>query len=88
MNDRLTSAVRRFSGPSLGSREHQVPLLAVWGKGDPIFIPEGARAFAEDLPKAEIHLLDGGHFLLESALDQVVPLIRTFLGNNALGNDA
>lgn len=56
-----------------------VPLLAVWGRGDEIFGPAGAEAFADDLPDAEIHLLDGGHFLLESALDEVIPLIRNFL---------
>ncbi len=57
-----------------------VPLLAVWGRGDEIFGPAGAEAFADDLPDAEIHLLDGGHFLLESALDEVAGLIRDFLG--------
>ncbi len=56
-----------------------VPLLAVWGRGDEIFGPAGAEAFANDLPAAEIHLLDGGHFLLESALDEVAGLIRNFL---------
>ena len=56
-----------------------VPLLAVWGRGDEIFGPAGAQAFADDLPDAEIHLLDGGHFLLESALDEVAQLIRNFL---------
>lgn len=60
-------------------RSSQVPLLAVWGRGDEIFGPDGARAFADDVRDAEIHLLDGGHFLLESALDEVTPLIRTFL---------
>jgi pimeloyl-ACP methyl ester carboxylesterase len=54
--------------------------LAVWGRGDPIFGPAGATAFAADLPDAEIHLLEGGHFLLESALDEVVPLVQKFLG--------
>ena len=61
-------------------REHRPPLLAVWGKGDEIFGPAGAEAFAEDVPDARIHLLDGGHFLLESALDEVTVLIRDFLG--------
>jgi pimeloyl-ACP methyl ester carboxylesterase len=56
-----------------------VPVLAVWGNGDPIFGPDGARAFAKDAPDAEIHLLDGGHFLLETAVDQVADLIRGFL---------
>jgi pimeloyl-ACP methyl ester carboxylesterase len=60
-------------------RASGVPLLAVWGRGDEIFGPAGAEAFADDLPDAEIHLLDGGHFLLESALDEVIPLIRNFL---------
>lgn len=63
-------------------RESQVPLLAVWGRGDEIFGPEGALAFTGDLPNAEIHLLDGGHFLLESALDEAAALIRTFLTAN------
>lgn len=60
-------------------RTRRVPLLAVWGRGDEIFGPAGAQAFAGDLPDPQIHLLDGGHFLLESALDDVVGLIRTFL---------
>jgi pimeloyl-ACP methyl ester carboxylesterase len=60
-------------------RASRVPLLAVWGRGDEIFGPAGAEAFAEDLPDAQIHLLDGGHFLLESALDDVAGLIRDFL---------
>lgn len=60
-------------------RDNQVPLLAVWGRGDQIFGPAGAEAFADDLPDAEIRLLDGGHFLLESALDDVTELIRDFL---------
>jgi pimeloyl-ACP methyl ester carboxylesterase len=55
------------------------PVLAVWGKNDEIFGPDGARAFATDVPNAEIHLLDGGHFLLESAGDEVAALIRDFL---------
>lgn len=59
-------------------REHRVPVLAVWGKNDLIFGPEGARAFAHDAPDAQIALLDGGHFLLESHLDEVVSLIRAW----------
>jgi pimeloyl-ACP methyl ester carboxylesterase len=60
-------------------RASKVPLLAVWGRGDEIFGPAGAQAFAEDLPDAELHLLDGGHFLLESALDEVTGLVHSFL---------
>ena len=48
-------------------RTSEVPVLAVWGKGDLIFGPDGARAFEQDAKDAEIHLIDGGHFLLESA---------------------
>ncbi|WP_432985912.1 alpha/beta fold hydrolase [Dactylosporangium sp. CA-233914] len=60
-------------------RASQVPLLAVWGRNDEIFGPAGAEAFRRDLPAAEIHLLDGGHFLLESHLDEAEPLITGFL---------
>jgi pimeloyl-ACP methyl ester carboxylesterase len=60
-------------------RTSQVPLLAVWGRNDQIFGPDGALAFARDLPRAEINLLDGGHFLLESRLAEVVALIGPFL---------
>ncbi|MEU9522781.1 alpha/beta hydrolase [Streptomyces sp. NPDC048224] len=61
-------------------RETQVPLLAMWGRNDEIFIPEGALAFAEDVAEAEICLLSGGHFLLESHLDAAAGAIRGFLG--------
>ncbi|MFI6637294.1 alpha/beta fold hydrolase [Nonomuraea fuscirosea] len=67
-------------------RKHRPPVLAVWGKGDEIFGPEGAEAFAADAPDAEIHLLDGGHFLLESAHDQVAELILGFLGRTGGGS--
>jgi pimeloyl-ACP methyl ester carboxylesterase len=60
-------------------RGSRVPLLAVWGRNDEIFGPDGARAFAADAHRAEIHLLDGGHFLLESQLDAVVGYLRPFL---------
>jgi pimeloyl-ACP methyl ester carboxylesterase len=60
-------------------RTSRVPLLAAWGRGDEIFGPDGARAFAADAADAEIHLLDGGHFLLETAADEVAALIRDFL---------
>ena len=60
-------------------REHRPPVLAVWGRNDEIFGPAGARAFATDVPDAEIHLLDGGHFLLESAGDEVAALMLDFL---------
>jgi pimeloyl-ACP methyl ester carboxylesterase len=66
-------------------RTSQLPLLAVWGRNDQIFGPDGALAFARDLPNAEINLLDGGHFLLESRLTEVVALIRPFLEEHLAG---
>ncbi|MEW1867924.1 alpha/beta hydrolase [Streptomyces caelestis] len=61
-------------------RENRVPLLAIWGAEDLIFGPDGARAFARDLPDAEIHLVSGGgHFLLESHLETAAGHIRDFL---------
>ncbi|MGW7426735.1 alpha/beta fold hydrolase [Streptomyces sp. NPDC054813] len=59
--------------------DSQVPLLAVWGANDEIFGPDGARAFAHDLPDAEIHLLDSGHFALESHLETITEHTRDFL---------
>ncbi|GHE05046.1 alpha/beta fold hydrolase [Streptomyces alanosinicus] len=60
-------------------RDSRVPLLAVWGANDAIFGPEGAKAFSQDLPDAEIHLLDSGHFALESHLEAITEHIRGFL---------
>ena len=60
-------------------RDSQVPLLAVWGRNDKIFAAEGANAFLRDLPEAQVELLDGGHFLLESHLNEVAELMLNFL---------
>lgn len=60
-------------------RKHQPPLLAVWGKHDPAFIPPGAQAFRKDIPSAEVHLLDAGHFALETHALEVAQYIRDFL---------
>ncbi|MFG2358454.1 alpha/beta fold hydrolase [Streptomyces sp. NPDC048521] len=61
-------------------RDSRVPLLAVWGANDEIFGPAGAEAFRQDLPDAEIHLLESGHFALESHLETITKHIRDFLG--------
>ena len=55
------------------------PLLAVWGKNDPFFLPAGAEAFKRDNPDAEVHLLDAGHFALESQGPEIAAIIRDFL---------
>lgn len=60
-------------------REHTPPLLAVWGRHDPAFLPAGAFAYQRDLPEAEIHLLDTGHFALETHAEEVATFIRAFL---------
>ncbi|WP_129791162.1 alpha/beta fold hydrolase [Sphingosinicella sp. CPCC 101087] len=60
-------------------REHRPPALIVWGPQDG-YMPEGsARAYLRDLPDAELHLLDGGHWLLETNLEEVASIIRDFL---------
>jgi len=56
----------------------------VWGKNDIIFSPAGAEAFKTILPKAEVHLIDGGHFVLENHLDEVVVYIKKFLEKNGI----
>jgi pimeloyl-ACP methyl ester carboxylesterase len=61
-------------------RRHQPPLLAVWGKNDAHFIPPGALAYQRDLPKAEIHFVDTGHFALETHADEIGALMLDFLG--------
>ncbi|WP_425646558.1 alpha/beta fold hydrolase [Agrobacterium leguminum] len=60
-------------------RTHQPPLLAVWGRHDPAFIPAGAEAYRRDLPEAEVRLLDAGHFALETHAEEIACLIRDFL---------
>ncbi|NEK17653.1 alpha/beta fold hydrolase [Rhizobium leguminosarum] len=64
-------------------RDRQPPTLIVWGKNDKIFPAEGAHPYLRDLPKAEIHMLDTGHFALEDKLDEMAPLIRDFLDRQA-----
>ena len=61
-------------------REHQPPTLIVWGPQDGYMPAESARAYLRDLPNAELHLFDdGGHWLLETHLDVVLPRVRAFL---------
>jgi len=60
-------------------RTHQPPTLLTWGRFDEIFGPAGAEAFRTDLPDAELHLLDAGHFALETHGAEIAELIRRFL---------
>lgn len=60
-------------------RDYAPPTLIVWGKNDTIFPEEGAHPYLRDLPDAEIHILDSGHFALEDKLSEMAPLINDFL---------
>lgn len=60
-------------------RTERPPLLAVWGKNDPFFLPPGAEAFRRDNPDAEVHLYDTGHFALETHYREIAGTIRDFL---------
>jgi pimeloyl-ACP methyl ester carboxylesterase len=60
-------------------RQHQPPVLAVWGKNDPFFIPPGAEAFKRDLPAADIRFVDTGHFALETHAGEIGAAMRDFL---------
>lgn len=61
-------------------RTKRPPLLAVWGKNDPFFLPPGAEAFKRDNPGAEVHFYDTGHFALETHAQEIATAIRDFLG--------
>jgi pimeloyl-ACP methyl ester carboxylesterase len=63
-------------------REKKPPVLVVWGKNDPVFAPAGAEAFRKDVPQAELHFLDTGHFALEEDGAEIAQIIRTFLAKN------
>jgi pimeloyl-ACP methyl ester carboxylesterase len=60
-------------------RIHKPPLLAVWGKNDPFFLPPGAEAFKRDIPHAVVRLLDTGHFAIETHASEIAESIRDFL---------
>lgn len=60
-------------------RRYAPPTLIVWGRNDPFFIEPGARAYLRDLPGAQLHLFDTGHFALETHLTEIAPLIDDFL---------
>lgn len=68
-------------------REHQPPMLVVWGKNDQIFVAAGAEAYRRDNPRAEIHMLDTGHFALETHGPEIAGLIREFLRRHVSSED-
>jgi pimeloyl-ACP methyl ester carboxylesterase len=60
-------------------REAKPPLLAIWGKNDPFFIPAGAEAYKKDLPHAKVQFLDTGHFATETHVVEIAAAIKDFL---------
>lgn len=66
-------------------RKHKPPLLAVWGKNDPFFLPAGAEAFKRDIPDAEVQFFDTGHFALETHVAEIAAAMKDFLAANGVG---
>jgi pimeloyl-ACP methyl ester carboxylesterase len=60
-------------------KKHQPNMLIIWGKYDPSFTIKGAWKYKEDVPSAEVHIVDGGHFALDEAASEMLSLIRSFL---------
>jgi pimeloyl-ACP methyl ester carboxylesterase len=66
-------------------RKSKPPLLAIWGKNDPFFIPAGAEAFRKDLPNAKVQFLDTGHFAIETHVVEIAAAMKDFLAANGIG---
>jgi len=64
-------------------RTSKPPLLAVWGRSDPFFLPAGAEAFKRDIPGADVRFVDTGHFALETHVEPIAAAIREFLARQA-----
>jgi len=79
------SNVDRYDAWHAYFRRYAPPTLVVWGDGDPVFAVEGAEAYRDDLPGAEIHHLDAGHFALETKADEIAGFIRDFLDSDEIG---
>jgi pimeloyl-ACP methyl ester carboxylesterase len=69
-------------------RKSKPPLLAIWGKNDPFFIPAGAEAFRKDLPNAQIQFLDTGHFATETHVVEIAAAMSEFLEENRVWRSA
>jgi pimeloyl-ACP methyl ester carboxylesterase len=65
-------------------RKSKPPLLAIWGKNDPFFIPAGAEAFRNDIPGAKIQFLDTGHFALETHVVEIAAAMKDFFEKNGI----
>ncbi|MET3828128.1 pimeloyl-ACP methyl ester carboxylesterase [Sphingomonas sp. PvP055] len=74
-----TSNVALYPAFQAYFREHRPPLLAIWGRNDPFFLPAGAEAYRRDLPDADVRFLDTGHFALETHVVAIAEAIAGFL---------
>jgi pimeloyl-ACP methyl ester carboxylesterase len=63
-------------------REKQPRLLVIWGKYEASFDPSEPEAYRRDVPKAEVHIVDGGHFALDTAADEIAAWVRDFVGSS------
>ena len=66
-------------------RKSKPPLLAIWGRNDPFFLPAGAEAFRRDLPNAKVEFLDTGHFAIETHVGEIAAAMKEFLAANGVG---
>jgi len=69
-------------------RKARPPLLAIWGKNDPFFVPAGAEAFKKDIPNAKVQFLDTGHFAIETHVEEIASAIKDFLDTNGIRRQA
>jgi pimeloyl-ACP methyl ester carboxylesterase len=69
-------------------RERRPKTLILWGENDIFFTHEGARAYLRDLPEAELHMLDSGHFAVEDSLDEIAAHIKRFHAETIEGRTA
>jgi pimeloyl-ACP methyl ester carboxylesterase len=71
--------VENYSKWQAWMQKKQPPLLVIWGKYESSFDPSEPESYRRDVPKAEVHIVDGGHFALDTAADQIAELVRNFL---------
>jgi pimeloyl-ACP methyl ester carboxylesterase len=69
-------------------REKQPRLLVIWGKYESSFDPSEPEAYRRDVPTAEVHIVDGGHFALDTAADEIAALMQGFVGSSRQGGAA
>jgi pimeloyl-ACP methyl ester carboxylesterase len=68
-------------------RERQPRLLVIWGKHELSFDSSEPEAYRRDVPKAEVHIVDGGHFALDTAADEIAQLVRGFMSRESAATD-